>query len=183
METGGEVDRVARRMASLTPGFSGADIRNICNEAAILAVRHEKKKVSDFDFEMAVERIIGGLELKKKKVDKRQEEVVAVHESGHGVVGWYLEGADPLLKLTIIPRSKGALGFAQYLPKETGLETKQELKDKIVAILAGRVAEQHFFGKVTTGAYDDLQKAYSLASAIVKKFGMGDMGYVSLDNN
>lgn len=174
---------MAKRLASLTPGFSGADIANICNEAAILAVRKNHETVEKIDFEMAVERIIGGLE-KTSSVSKEEKRTVAVHESGHGVVSWYLKGADPLLKLTIIPRSKGSLGFAQYLPKENSLETKEELEDKIISILAGRCAEELFFNKVTSGAYDDFQKAYRIAKSIVTKLGMNKkLGYVSLEEN
>ena len=132
---------------------------------------------------MAVERVIGGLE-KKKSLTEYEERVVAVHESGHGVVSWYLEGAMPLLKLTIIPRSKGALGFAQYLPSEQSLTTKEELLDQLISILGGRVAEEEFFGQITTGAYDDLQKAYRIAHSIVTKLGMdAEVGYVSLEEN
>ncbi len=109
-----------------------------------------------------MERVIGGLE-KKSSVSEIERKTVAVHESGHGVVSWFLEGADPLLKLTIIPRTKGALGFAQYLPSENSLSTTEELEDKIVSILAGRVAEEEFFGKVSSGASDDFQKAYNIA--------------------
>lgn len=170
-------------MASLTPGFSGAEIMNVCNEAAIQAVRNQHTSVQRDDFEMAIERVIGGLE-KKKSLDEEDERVVAVHESGHGVVSWYLEGAMPLLKLTIIPRSKGALGFAQYLPNEQSLDTKEELLDRIVGILGGRVAEEEFFGRVTTGAYDDLQKAYKISHSIVTQLGMtSELGYVSLEAN
>ena len=178
-----DLEKHARRLASLTPGFSGADIANICNEAAIQAVRNQHKHVTTQDFEMAVERVVGGLE-KKRKDNADERRVVAVHESGHGVVSWYLEGASPLLKLTIIPRSKGALGFAQYLPSEQSLQTKQELEDQIIAILGGRCAELEFFGEVTTGAYDDLQKAYRLAHSIVTKLGMSEkIGNLSLQEN
>ena len=174
---------MAKRLASLTPGFSGADISNICNEAAILAVRNNHETVEKIDFEMAVERVIGGLE-KKSSVSEEERKTVAVHESGHGVISWFLKGADPLLKLTIIPRSKGSLGFAQYLPKENSLQTKEELEDKIVAILAGRVAEEEFFNKITSGAYDDFQKAYNIARSIITKLGMNKkLGYVSLKEN
>ena len=185
LEIGGEknIKNYAKRLASLTPGFSGADIANICNEAAIEAVRRNHKVVTKYDFEMAVERIIGGVE-KKKKGNTEERKIVAVHESGHGVVAWFLEGASPLLKLTIIPRSKGALGFAQYLPNEDSLETKQELVDRIISILAGRIAEEEFFGEVTTGAHDDLQKAYRIAHSIVTKFGMTkSMGFVSYEED
>ena len=164
-------DQFSRRLAALTPGFSGADISNICNEAGIHAVRRKKEAVEDIDFEMAVERVLGGLPT-NRSISEEERKTVAVHESGHGVVSWFLKGASPLLKLTIIPRSKGALGFAQYLPNEIPLQTEEFLVNQIVSILAGRAAEKEFFGKTSTGAYDDLQKAYRIARAIVTKLGM-----------
>lgn len=183
VESEEKFEKHAKRLASLTPGFSGADIANICNEAAIQAVRKGHLFVQDMDFEVAVERVIGGLE-KKRNVNVEERRTVAVHESGHGVVSWFLEGASPLLKLTIIPRSKGALGFAQYLPNEQSLETYQELEDKIVSVLGGRCSELVFFGKITTGAYDDLQKAYKIAHSMVTKLGMSEkIGYLSLEEN
>ena len=114
------------------------------------------------------------------EMSEKDERKVAVHESGHGVVAWFLEGADPLLKLTIIPRSKGSLGFAQYLPKENQLEITQNYEDRIVAIMAGRCAEEEFFGEATTGAYDDFMKAYKIAFNMVTKLGMSELGYISL---
>jgi AFG3 family protein len=177
------IENHAKRLASLTPGFAGADIENICNEAAIQAVRTGDSFVQTKHFEMAVERIIGGLP-RKSMVSKKERETVAVHESGHGVVSWFLKGAAPLLKLTIIPRSKGSLGFAQYLPNEMSLESEEELLDTIVSVLAGRCAEEEFFGKVTTGAYDDLQKAFKIAHSIVTKLGMSKkIGLRSLEQN
>lgn len=161
----------ARRLATLTPSFSGSDIATICNEAAIYAVRKNDKSVNASHFEEAVERLIGGVRT-SKSITPEDERTVAYHESGHGVVGWFLKGAMPLLKLTITPRTKGALGFAQYLPSENNSETEQDMKDIICSILAGRCTEQFFFGKVTTGAYDDLNKAYDLARRMVTQFGM-----------
>jgi len=116
----------AKRMASLTPGFSGADIANVCNEAAIVAARSSKDRVEPKDFELAVERIMAGLE-KKTIIKEEEKRIIAIHESGHAVSGWFLEFGAPLLKVTIIPRSKGSLGYAQYLPKENSLQTKEEL--------------------------------------------------------
>lgn len=167
-----DMDSLAKRLASLTPGFSGAQIMNVCNEAAILAVRSKHKFVTRKDFELAVEKVIGGIEKRMDDSQLETRQVVAVHEAGHGVVSWFLEGAMPLLKVTIIPRSKGALGFAQYLPNEAGLQTEQQLRDKITTILGGRIAEEEFFGKVTTGAYDDLQKAKAIAKEMVTVCGM-----------
>jgi AFG3 family protein len=169
-------ESVAKRMSSLSPGFSGADIRNVCNEAAIHAARREADIVELYDFEMAIERTIGGLE---KKIQSNEEErkIVAIHESGHAIVSWFLEHASPLLKLTIIPRSKGSLGFAQYLPKENSLETEEALKDRIAFTLGGRVAEEVFFGEVTNGAQDDFSKAYDMANSMVTKVGMSKKLY------
>jgi AFG3 family protein len=163
-------EEYARRLATLTPGFSGAEIANLCNEGAILAARHNKKMVTSHEFEMAAERVMAGLE-KKRIISEEERKVVAYHESGHAVVSWFLEGGAPLLKLTIIPRSKGSLGYAQYLPNESALETKEELIDRICCILGGRCSEEVFFNRITTGAYDDLKKAYETAHAIVTKFG------------
>ena len=175
------VESLGMRLASLTPGFSGAQIMNVCNEAALLAVRANHKFIKRQDFEMAVEKVIAGIE---KRMDESQAEtrkVVAVHEAGHGVVSWFLEGAMPLLKVTIIPRSKGALGFAQYLPNEAGLQTEKQLKDQITTVLGGRIAEEEFFGKVTTGAYDDLQKAKRIANEMVVVCGMTkELGAVNI---
>lgn len=168
-----EIEQYSRRLASISPGFSGAEIANVCNEAAILCARANRSKVTSEDFEMAVERVIGGLEV-KKLMSPEQRRKVAIHESGHGVVGWFLPGGDPLVKLTIIPRAKGSLGFAQYLPSENSLQTKEELEDRIAVILGGRCAEEEFYGEVTTGAYDDLEKAYEVALAMVTKLGMSE---------
>lgn len=140
-------EEYASRLATLTPGFSGADIANLCNEAAILAARKNKDFVDTLDFELSAERVIAGLE-RKKLISEEEKKIVAYHESGHAVVSWFVEGGNPLLKLTIIPRSKGSLGYAQYLPSESFLETKEELKDKIASMLGGRCSEELFFGKV-----------------------------------
>ncbi|CAD8111866.1 unnamed protein product [Paramecium primaurelia] len=168
----------ARRLATLTPGFSGAEIANLCNEAAIMAARANKIYVDSDDFEMASERVMAGLE-KKRTISEEERKIVAYHESGHAVVSWFLQGGHPLLKLTIIPRSKGTLGYAQYLPNESNLESKEELLDRICCILGGRIAEEIFFGQITTGAYDDLKKAYEITHNIVTKFGMSEsIGYI-----
>jgi AFG3 family protein len=173
------IEKYASRIASLTPGFSGSDLANVCNEAAILAARSNRNSIVTNDFEMAVERVLGGLEM-KRVVDENERRTVAVHECGHAVVSWFLEGGAPLLKLTIIPRSKGSLGFAQYLPSESSLETEQELLDRICSTLGGRIAEQVFFKKITTGASDDLEKVYNVAHALVTKVGMSEkIGYVN----
>ena len=173
------MDKYAKRLATITPGFSGSDIANICNEAAILAARNKRTQAIPEDFENAVDRVLAGLEMKRLP-SKKAIKKVAVHESGHGAVAWFLEGGNPLLKLTIVPRSKGALGFAQYLPPENSLQTEQELRDAIAVALGGRIAEEVFFGEVTTGAADDLQKVYKYASSLVLKLGMSTkLGYVA----
>ena len=150
-------DEYAAKMAALTPGFSGADIANVCNEGAIIAARKDVKSVGIKEFEDATERVIGGIE-KKMVMTMQEKRTVAYHEAGHAVAGWFLENANPLLKITIIPRSKGALGFAQYLPDELSLYHKEALIDMIKVALGGRIAEEIFFKKVTTGAGDDIKK-------------------------
>lgn len=167
----GEPDEFAGRLAGLTPGFSGADIANICNEAAIVAARRKGDSVSVVDFEKATDRIIGGLE-SNKIMSKEERSIVAHHEAGHAVAGWFLEHADPLLKVTIIPRSSGALGYAQYLPKETFLRTEEQIMHIVMMALAGRAAEEVFFGKVTTGASDDLRRVTDLVYSTIQVYGM-----------
>jgi len=164
---------IAQRMATLTPGFSGADIANICNEAALKAARSKKDSVEMEDFYYANDRVIGGLE-KPMVMTDTERKTIAYHEAGHAVCGWFLEHAEPLLKVTIIPRGGGALGFAQYLPKELQLHTRDQLYDMICMTLAGRAAEQVFFNKISTGASDDLNKVTRLAYAINQIYGMGD---------
>lgn len=165
---------VAKRVASLTPGFSGAQIANICNEAAILAARQDRDHVADEDFELAIDRIVGGLEKKNAVMSRHEKKTVAYHEAGHAVVGWFLEHADPLLKVTIIPRMNGALGFAQYLPKEIALMTKEQILDRISMALGGRAAEEIIFGVVTNGASDDLDKVTSMAHTMITRYGMNE---------
>merc|ERR1711935_274845 len=165
------VDDVAGRLAGLTPGFAGADIANICNEAAIVAARRKADTVTIDDFEKATDRIIGGLESNKIMSDDERS-IVAYHEAGHAIAGWFLEHADPLLKVTIIPRASGALGFAQYLPKEVFLRTQEEIMDIVCMALAGRAAEEIFFGGVTTGASDDLRRVTDLVYSTIQVYGM-----------
>mmetsp|Transcript_29797 Transcript_29797/g.43808 ORF Transcript_29797/g.43808 Transcript_29797/m.43808 type:complete len:1003 (+) Transcript_29797:141-3149(+) len=167
----GDAEDVAGRLAGLTPGFAGADIANICNEAAIVAARRKAESVTMDDFETAIDRIIGGLESNKiMSVDEKS--IVAHHEAGHAVAGWFLEHADPLLKVTIIPRSSGALGYAQYLPKEVFLRTQDQIMDIVMMALAGRAAEEVFFGRVTTGASDDLKRVTQLVYSTIQVYGM-----------
>jgi AFG3 family protein len=167
----GEPEDVAGRLAGLTPGFAGADIANICNEAAIVAARRKADTVAIEDFEKATDRVVGGLE-SNKIISKEEREIVAHHEAGHAVAGWFLEHADPLLKVTIIPRSSGALGFAQYLPKEVFLRTEEQIMDIVSMALAGRAAEEVFFGDVTTGASDDLRRVTDLVYSTIQIYGM-----------
>lgn len=159
-------DEYATKMSALTPGFSGADIANICNEGAIIAARNDLSSVGIQQFEMATERVLAGIE-KKAIMTPLERKTVAYHEAGHAITGWFLEHSSPLLKITIIPRSKGSLGFAQYLPDELSLYTKEALLDMIKVALGGRVAEALFFGKVTTGASDDIKKVTRIAQGLV----------------
>ena len=164
-------EEIAGRLAGLTPGFVGADIANLCNEAAIVAARRKADSVSMEDFEKATDRIIGGLE-SNKIMSKDERSIVAHHEAGHAIAGWFLEHADPLLKVTIIPRSSGALGYAQYLPKEVFLRTQDQIMDIVCMALAGRAAEEIFFGRVTTGASDDLRRVTDLVYSTIQLYGM-----------
>jgi AFG3 family protein len=165
------VDDISGRLAGLTPGFAGADIANMCNEAAIVAARRSGETVSLDDFEKATDRIIGGLE-SNKIMSKEERSIVAHHEAGHAVAGWFLEHADPLMKVTIIPRTSGALGFAQYLPKEVNLRTQDQIMDIVCMALAGRAAEEIFFGRVTTGASDDLRRVTEIVYSTIQLYGM-----------
>nr|XP_056718386.1 AFG3-like protein 1 [Euleptes europaea] len=172
-------DALARKMAAWTPGFTGADIANVCNEAALIAARLSSPTVDAKHFEQAIERVIGGLEKKTQVLQPDEKATVAYHEAGHAVAGWFLEHADPLLKVSIIPRGKG-LGYAQYLPREQFLYTREQLFDRMCMMLGGRVAEQLFFGRITTGAQDDLRKVTQTAYAQIVQFGMSDkLGQVS----
>jgi AFG3 family protein len=167
-----DMSTIAKRLASLTPGFTGADIANICNEAALIAARDNRNKVSVIDFEAATDRVIGGLEKKNKVISKEERETVAHHEAGHAVAAWFLPHAEPLLKVSIVPRGQAALGFAQYLPKERYITSKEQLSDYMVMALGGRVAEQLLFHQITTGAQDDLDKVTKSAYAQVAVYGM-----------
>lgn len=166
------VEECAKRLASLTPGFSGADIANVCNEGALIAARHNKTFVTLKDLEAAIDRVIGGLERKNRVLSPQEKTIVAYHEAGHAITGWFLEHSSPLLKVSIVPRGVAALGFAQYQPKDNVIYTKDELLDRICMTLGGRIAEQIVFGKISTGAADDLDKVTKLAYAQVTKWGM-----------
>ena len=153
--------------------MAGADIANMCNEAAIQAARRKADAVAMVDFEKASDRVIGGLE-SNKLISEKEKEIVAHHEAGHAVAGLFLEHADPLMKVTIIPQSSGALGFAQYLPKEVFLRTRKEIEDIICMALAGRAAEQIIFGQVTTGASDDLRRVTGMVYQMIQVYGMNE---------
>eukprot|EP00897_Mesotaenium_endlicherianum_P009103 jgi/Mesen1/8220/ME000442S07491 len=169
-----EVTFYSQRMAALTPGFAGADIANVVNEAALIAARHEHTVVTMDDFESAIDRVIGGLEKKKKVISKEERRTVAYHEAGHAVAGWFLEHAEPLLKVSIVPRGTAALGFAQYLPNENLLMTKEQLFDMTCMTLGGRAAEQVMLGKISTGAQNDLEKVTKMTYAQVAIYGFSD---------
>lgn len=174
-------DDLSRKMAALTPGFTGADIANVCNEAALIAARDLNETILLHHFEQAIERVVAGMEKKSNVLQPLEKKTVAYHEAGHAVAGWFLEHADPLLKVSIIPRGKG-LGYAQYLPKEQYLYTQEQLFDRMCMTLGGRVSEQIFFGRITTGAQDDLKKVTQSAYAQVVHYGMNEkVGNVSFD--
>ena len=160
-------------LAKQTPGFSGADIANICNEAALIAARKDKKEVGKQDFLDAVDRVIGGLEKKSKVISVAEKRTIAFHEAGHAMVSWLLRYASPLVKVTIVPRGQ-SLGAAWYLPEERQITTKEQILDEICATLGGRAAERIIFDKVSTGALNDLQKVTKQAQAIVTVYGLND---------
>src|SRR6187401_1122021 len=168
------------KLAEQTPGFAGADIANVCNEAALIAARKGKDAVEMEDFQDAVDRVIGGLEKKNKIISPEEKEIIAYHEAGHAICGWYLEHAYPLLKVTIVPRGTAALGYAQYTPKEQYLYNIDQLMDQICMTLGGRAAEDIFFDKISTGAQNDLQQITKIAYSMVTVYGMNEkVGRVS----
>ncbi|XP_014261733.1 AFG3-like protein 2 [Cimex lectularius] len=172
---------LARKLAALTPGFTGADVANVCNEAALIAARDLNTSINLKHFEQAIERVVAGMEKKTNVLQPDEKKTVAYHEAGHAVAGWFLQFADPLLKVSIIPRGKG-LGYAQYLPKEQYLYTKEQLLDRMCMTLGGRVSEEIFFNRITTGAQDDLQKVTKSAYAQVVHYGMNEkVGAISFD--
>ena len=160
-------------LARQTPGFSGADIANVCNEAALIAARHGKKQIQKEDFLSAIDRIIGGLERKNKIITEAEKRKIAYHEAGHATVSWLLEHASPLIKVTIIPRGK-ALGAAWYLPEERQITTREQLMDEMASTLGGRVSEQLTFGEISTGALNDLERVTKQAYAMVAYYGMSE---------
>lgn len=161
-------------LARHTPGFAGAEIANVCNEAALLAARKGRSAVQMDDFEQAVDRVIAGLEKKNKLISPEERKVIAYHESGHAIVGWFLEHTDPVVKVSIVPRGLSALGYAQHLPEERDLHSKEALMDRMTAALGGRVAEDLACGQITTGAQNDLERVTQMAYAMVVDYGMSD---------
>ncbi|MDO4802758.1 MAG: AAA family ATPase, partial [Prevotellaceae bacterium] len=169
MDPSVDIDLLARQ----TPGFSGADIANVCNEAALIAARHDKKTVTKQDFLDAVDRIIGGLEKKTKVMTADEKRAIALHEAGHATLSWFLEYADPLIKVTIVPRGN-ALGAAWYLPEERQITTKEQMLDEVCSLLGGRAAEELFMGHISTGAMNDLERATKQVYAMVAYAGMSE---------
>ena len=163
-----------KKLAAQTPGFAGAEIANVCNEAALIAARKDKKSVDMDDFHDAIDRVIGGLEKKSKIISPEEKKIVAYHEAGHAVAGWYLEHADPLVKVSIVPRGIAALGYAQYLPKEQFLYQTEQLLDEMCMALGGRAAEEIIFNKVSTGALSDLERVTKVAYSMVTVYGMNN---------
>eukprot|EP01114_Cavostelium_apophysatum_P016043 TRINITY_DN44_c0_g1_i1.p1 TRINITY_DN44_c0_g1~~TRINITY_DN44_c0_g1_i1.p1 ORF type:complete len:901 (+),score=294.90 TRINITY_DN44_c0_g1_i1:290-2992(+) len=167
------IEEIAKTLANLTPGFSGADIANVCNEAALVCARRNGEEIVHADFEAAIDRTIGGVEKKTKVLSPEEKKTVAYHEAGHAVSGWFLEHADPVMKVSIVPRGQG-LGYSQHLPKDQYLVRKEQLIDMMCTALGGRVAEEIFFSTLTTGAQDDLGKVTKIAYAQITKYGMSD---------
>lgn len=176
-------DNAAGKLAALTPGFTGADIANACNEAALIAARYNDTYVEFRHFEQAIERVIAGLEKKSRVLSPMEKKTVAYHEAGHAICGWFLQFADPLLKVSIIPRGQGALGYAQYLPADQYLISEEQFKHRMIMTLGGRVSEELHFPSVTSGAHDDFTKVTQMARAMVTSLGMSKkVGYISYDD-
>merc|ERR1719290_555534 len=181
LKTDEDKGELSKKMAALTPGFTGADVANVCNEAALIAARDLSESIVLKHFEAAIERVVAGMEKKTQVLGKEEKKTVAYHEAGHAVCGWFLEHADPLLKVSIIPRGKG-LGYAMYLPREQFLYTTEQLNDRMCMTLGGRAAEKIFFDRITTGAQDDLQKVTKSAYSQITQFGMNEeIGNVSFE--
>ncbi len=173
-----EID--AKVLAEMTPGFAGAEIANVANESALIAARRGKKAVDMDDFNYALDRVIGGLEKKNKLISPREKEIIAYHEAGHAICGWFLEYASPLVKVTIVPRGVGTLGYAQYLPKEEYITRTEQLNDRMCMTLGGRAAEKIVFNKISTGAQSDLDQVTKMAYSMIAVYGMNEkVGNVS----
>ncbi|XP_014239948.1 AFG3-like protein 2 [Cimex lectularius] len=181
LKTDADKDILARKLAALTPGFTGADVAMCCNEAALIAARDLNESIALTHFEQAIERVVAGMEKKSNVLQPEEKKTVAFHEAGHAVAGWFLQHAEPLLKVSIVPRGKG-LGYSQYLPKEQYLYSKEQLFDTMCVALGGRVAEEIFFDRITTGAQDDLKKVTKSAYAQVLNYGMSEkLGTLSFE--
>lgn len=174
-------------LSEMTPGFAGADIANICNEAALIAARRNKQAVDLDDFNYALDRVIGGLEKRNKLISPKEKEIIAYHEAGHAICGWYLEHASPLVKVTIVPRGMGTLGFAQYLPKEEYIIRTEQLLDRMCMTLGGRAAERIVFDKISAGAQNDLDQVTKMAYGMVTVYGMnknvGNLSYYAMSQD
>ncbi len=167
-------------LSEMTPGFAGADIANVCNEAALVAARRNKTEVDLDDFHYALDRVIGGLEKRNKLISPEEKEIISYHEAGHAICGWFLEHASPLVKVTIVPRGIGTLGFAQYLPKEEYITRTEQLLDRMCMALGGRAAEMVIFGKISTGAQSDLDHVTKMAYSMISIYGLDEkVGNVS----
>ncbi len=174
-------------LAEMTPGFAGADIANVCNEAALIAARRNKVSISMDDFNYALDKVIGGLERKSKIIAPEEKIIIAYHEAGHAICGWFLEHASPLVKVTIVPRGIGTLGYAQYLPKDEYITRTEALNDRICMTLGGRAAEEVVFGKISTGAQNDLDQITRIAYGMVAIYGMntlvGNVSYYGMSQD
>ena len=174
-------------LAEMTPGFAGADIANVCNEAALIAARRDKKAVDLDDFNYALDRVIGGLEKKNKIISPEEKNIIAYHEAGHAICGWFLEHASPLVKVTIVPRGVGTLGYAQYLPKEEYITRTEQLLDRMCMTLGGRAAENVIFSKISTGAQSDLDQVTKMAYGMISVYGMnkkvGNVSFYALQKD
>jgi len=180
-----DIDPVA--LSEMTPGFAGAEIANVCNEAALVAARRNKKAVDMDDFNHALDRVIGGLEKKNMLISPEEKQIIAYHEAGHAICGWYLENASPLVKVTIVPRGIGTLGYAQYLPKDEYITRTEALLDRMCMTFGGRAAETIIFDKISTGAQNDLDQVTKMAYSMVTVFGMnnkvGQVSFYGLQND
>lgn len=181
------MDKLAGRLSALTPGFAGADIANCCNEGALIAAREDANAVEVYHFEQAIERVVAGLERKSRVMNMEEKKTVAYHEAGHAICGWFLEFADPLVKVSIVPRGQGALGYAQYLPKDQYLVSEEQFNHRMIMALGGRVSEELHFPTVTSGALDDFKKVTQMAQLMVTTLGMskklGSITYNNSDSN
>ncbi|KAK8808495.1 hypothetical protein WA158_008396 [Blastocystis sp. Blastoise] len=184
MNLDGDIEKFAEKVAELTPGLTGADIRNILNEACINGARRGVEKIGYDDIYAGIDRVLGGIEKKNKVISKEEKRRIAIHEAGHALMGWYMASTDPLLKVTIVPRGPAALGYAQYLPQDIHLYTKSELYEKLCVFLGGRAAEKLKFGEYSTGGADDLEKTTKLCYGMISQYGFGEsVGQINYGSN